>query len=332
MPRSPLNRDSPAAARPLIVRLRNYVGDVVLSVPALQRLDDAGYSLHLVGKPWAGDLLRSYGWSFSIIPKRISDRVALLRELRRNLQALDPTWSHRINALTFVTSFSSALDLRLAGFRAAGYATEARAWLLRSHRPLQNELHALDLYWHLAELIDTRSSVAPYSASFVPHSSHEEECRSRKIGSAIVNPYVVLVPYPGGEIDGVSKKWSEFRAVVEPLRARGLRLVMAPSDSEIEFTRTHYPEAISLPGLSLGAYAALMRDAALTISNDTGPGHLAASVGGHLLSVLGPTKPSQWGARGARVTIMQGAGTWPRTDQVIQQMLELLDSRLPPAH
>ena len=39
--------------RPLIVRLRNWVGDVILGVPALQLLQSQGYELHLVGKGWA---------------------------------------------------------------------------------------------------------------------------------------------------------------------------------------------------------------------------------------------------------------------------------------
>ena len=47
----------PAQRRPLIVRLRNWVGDVTLGVPLLQRLADEGYELHLVGKGWARDLL-----------------------------------------------------------------------------------------------------------------------------------------------------------------------------------------------------------------------------------------------------------------------------------
>ena len=47
---------------PLAVRLRNFVGDVVLSVPTLQRLSDAGFALHLVGKGWARPLLEGFGW------------------------------------------------------------------------------------------------------------------------------------------------------------------------------------------------------------------------------------------------------------------------------
>ena len=44
--------------RPLIVRLRNWVGDVILGVPALKLLASHGYQLQLIGKGWAPALLQ----------------------------------------------------------------------------------------------------------------------------------------------------------------------------------------------------------------------------------------------------------------------------------
>jgi heptosyltransferase-2 len=66
----------------------------------------------------------------------------------------------------------------------------------------------------------------------------------------------------------------------------------------------------------LGTYAALMADAALMISNDTGPGHMAAAVGAPLVSVLGPTDPEQWRAWGPSVHLLGGRGRWPTRDEV----------------
>jgi hypothetical protein len=43
--------------RPLIVRLCNMVGDVVLGVLALKLLEQHGYDLHLYGKAWAPNFL-----------------------------------------------------------------------------------------------------------------------------------------------------------------------------------------------------------------------------------------------------------------------------------
>jgi heptosyltransferase II len=303
---------------------------VVLSIPALEKLQSCGYELHLIGKPWVKDLLAAYDWSTEVYPAGLHERVALYRRLRRELRLKDPSFERRTNALTFVTAFSSALDMRLAGLKTAGYATEARTWLLHRRVPYDSSQHALDLYWRVAELVHGERTPTPMAACLRVHAKHVTEKMQRLAHAKVLGSYVVLVPYPGGEIDGVSKKWSEFRSVVAPLLARGVSIVMAPSESEVVFARQHYPEAVCLPNLSLGAYAALLRDAALTISNDTGPGHMAASVGGKLLSILGPTRQSQWGARGSDVTILQNGSAWPEKDEVTRTMHSLLDEATVP--
>src|ERR1700676_2187401 len=64
-PMSPVERaqvPGTTARTALVVRLCNWVGEVVLSLPALQRLAAAGYDLHLVGKRWAPALLEGSGW------------------------------------------------------------------------------------------------------------------------------------------------------------------------------------------------------------------------------------------------------------------------------
>lgn len=313
-----------SARKPLIVRLRNYIGDVVLSIPTLEKLTQCGYELHLLGKPWARDLLAAYGWTAYTYPTSFLERITFMRTLRRVLVSSDSGFERRVNALTFVTAFSSALEMRVAGLRAAGYATESRGWLLHKRRPLPKQQHALDLYWAAGAMVHGDLSPPPKSATLNVHPKQEREVIDRLAHAGVTAPYVVLVPYPGGSIHGVSKKWNEFRSVVKPLQNLGYHLVMAPSASEEEFARAYYPEAIALPRLSLGAYAALLQHAALTIANDTGPGHMAASVGGRLLSILGPTPQEEWGARGERVVIVQGSGTWPTVQVVLDQMHRML--------
>ena len=77
--------------------------------------------------------------------------------------------------------------------------------------------------------------------------------------------------------------------------------------------------------MDLGAYAALMEQAALVVSNDTGPGHLAAAVGVPLLSVLGPTVPGHWGAWGPSVHIERRWPGWPAADAILQRTHALLE-------
>ena len=40
----------------LFVRLPNHVGDAVMTMPALNLLEAAGFKLYLIGKPFVGEL------------------------------------------------------------------------------------------------------------------------------------------------------------------------------------------------------------------------------------------------------------------------------------
>ncbi|MFM8768052.1 MAG: glycosyltransferase family 9 protein, partial [Rubrivivax sp.] len=122
---------SAALQKPLVVRLRNWVGDVVLSVPTLQRLQASGFELHLVGKGWAGDLLAGFGWQVHKLPARHFERLGQLQQLRRALSSA----GRRPVGLAFPYSFSSALEMRLAGLRPTGFAYEGRSLLL--HRAVR---------------------------------------------------------------------------------------------------------------------------------------------------------------------------------------------------
>ena len=80
-------------------------------------------------------------------------RVRLLRRMRRDAIAADPGFDRRINAVAFPYSFSSALDMRLAGLRAIGHAREARGWLLARSVPRPEQRHELEVYWHLGSAL-----------------------------------------------------------------------------------------------------------------------------------------------------------------------------------
>jgi len=122
--------------RPLVVRLRHWIGDAVLGVPALRLLESAGHELVLVGKPWAGALLAGEGWKVEKLAGGTRERIAQLRALRRAARERDPGFDRRLNAVVFPFSFGSALEARLAGLRAMGYAYEGRSLLLARALPL----------------------------------------------------------------------------------------------------------------------------------------------------------------------------------------------------
>lgn len=310
--------------QPLIIRLRNWVGDVTLGLPLLQRLDDAGYALTLIGKPWARDLLAGHAWPVHRLAGSLRERVRQLRDLRRSMGGA----GGRIDAMSLPYSFSSALEMRLAGLRAIGYAHEGRGLLLARSVPRPPRLrHEMAIYWHLGSVLLGDDAPAPPQAALRLAPEHLEQAAAlRRVHALDAGRYIVICPFAGGTFDKIDKCWPGFADFArQRLPSLGGTIVICPGPGGEEgIAARDFAGCLSLGGLGLGAYAALLRDAALVISNDTGPGHLAASVGAPLLSVLGPTDPAQWGARGPRVRIVQGAPGWPSEGEVLRAAQALL--------
>ena len=325
-------RDYPAMtspARPLIVRLRNWVGDVTLSLPTLQRLADAGFTLQLVAKGWARDLLAGHGWPVHVLAPTLRGRVAQLRALRQQALRVDPGFDARLNAVAFPFSLSSALEMRLAGLRAIGHAHEGRGFLLAKsvRRPTagQSGRHELEVYWHLGSALLGADAPLPAQISLKCLPEQHAQAASLLAGHGINDGFIVICPFAGGTFSGRDKTWPDFAAfVAKDLADLGRAIVVCPGPGEAEVAARDFGAATLMSDVGLGVYAALLSRAALMISNDTGPGHIAAAVGAPLLSVLGPTDPLQWRAWGPSVRIVQGEQGWPGRAEVLAAAKSML--------
>jgi heptosyltransferase-2 len=332
---------SDLAPRPLTVRLRNWVGDVTLSLPLLQRLSNAGYALQLVGKPWARDLLAGHGWPVHVLPKTWRERVALHRHLRH--EGLQQTGAHRswrkrtawpdhphadrrIDALCLPDSFSSALEFRLAGLHALGHAWESRSWLLGRAVPRQRQVHEFKVYWELGNQLLGQAAALPHSLGLQPSPQHLAQAQALRLQHGISAGCIVICPFAGGTWNQQDKTWPDFPALAaQGLPRLGRAVVLCPGPGEEDEAVTHFPHCHVLSGVDLGTYAALLQDAALMISNDTGPGHMAAAVGTPLVSVMGPSDAALWRAWGPEVTVVQGPQGWPSVDAVMRAASSALD-------
>jgi ADP-heptose:LPS heptosyltransferase len=315
----------PSPPRPLIVRLRNWVGDVTLGVPTLQRLADSGHALQLVGKAWARELLAGHGWPVHALPKTLRERVQQLRELRQAALAVDPDLGRRINAVCFPYSFSSALEFRLAGLRALGHAYEGRSLLLARAAPRPRGVHELEVYWDLGNVLLDQSRPPPAAIGLRVSPAHREQAAALRSAHGIESGCIVICPFAGGTWDKQDKTWPAFADfVAQDLPAFGRSVVVCPGPGEEAIAREHFACARLLPNVGLGTYAALLQDAALMVSNDTGPGHMAAAVGTPLISVLGPSDPALWRAWGPNVQVLRGPGTWPDRPAVAQAVARAL--------
>jgi heptosyltransferase II len=305
---------SPQAPRRLIVRLRNWVGDVTLGLPMLQRLADNGFDLHLVGKAWARDLLAGHGWPVHVLPKTLRERVALLRRLRAAAVAADPGFARRINSLCLPYSFSSAVDFRLSGLHALGHAYEGRSLLLGQAAPRLPGVHELRVYWNLGDVLLGHFVEPPTTIGLRVSEAHRLQAQARLTSHGIAPGYVVVCPFAGGTWSGHDKTWPAFASFVKDrLAPFGRAVLVCPGPGEEDIAQQQFGTATVLKNVNLGVYAALLKTAALMVSNDTGPGHIAAAVGTPLISVLGPSDPALWRAWGPNVQLLQGAVGAQRT-------------------
>ncbi len=300
----------------LVVRLPNWVGDVCMALPALTALADRGIELQLIGKGWAGDLLAGYGWPVTRLPSGLGPAAGTIRALGIP------------RGLLLTNSFGSALQFRLAGVRAVGFRRECRSLLLGRGVPRQAGGHEVAAFWRLATEVAVWLALPPLPAE--PPTSlglrltddHRTAARTALHQANVHSPYIVLCPLAVGTINGKSKVWPSFPPLARILTERGMTLVACPGPGEEAASAEALPGVRQLPGLGLGAYAAICAGALHTIANDSGPMHLAAAVNAPVLGVFGITDAQRtrpWAAQGHT---LGGADGWPTATAVSVAVLD----------
>jgi heptosyltransferase I len=129
-----------------------------------------------------------------------------------------------------------------------------------------------------------------------PHASVETTAAIETAGGS--SKYAVLNPGAAWP----NKRWppERFGALAAALRDRtGLRslITWGPSERELANAVVSASEgaATAAPATSVSDLAVLMREAALVVSGDTGPLHIAAAMGTPLVGLYGPTWPERNG-------------------------------------
>jgi heptosyltransferase-2 len=307
--RSTASSSSPKGV--LLVRLCNWVGEVVLSLPALRRLEAAGYELHLYGKGWAPALLEGTGWPVTVRSGGLKEAAAQLRRLRLSLEGTGL-------ALLMPNSLSSALEMRLAGFLPSGFAREGRSLLLRNAYSLPSFHHAAESYWHLAGCFLGADEPFPATLEWTPSDAQRAQALAL-LAQYGLDPqsFVMLCPFSGPDDRENRKVWPGFKELGRSLDAAGVPVVVCPGPSEEAAAATLLPRAICLAGVNLGVYGALFELSRCVVANDTGPGHLAAAADARLISLYGPRSVAAWTPIGAQVRLFHDASKWPSVNSIL---------------
>lgn len=287
------------------------LGDIVHALPAVAALRARYPQAHiawLVKRQWAGIVERAEGvdqvWPVEGGIAGWLSQVSALRaaafDLVVDLQGL----------------FRSAAMARLTGCSTrVGFANGREGSpLLYTTRVLVPalDMHAVDRYLLVAEALG--APVRPVPPVRFRIRAEDEEAVNR-----LLSPHG-LVPGGGWIAMNVSARWptkrwplERFAVVADGLQREGAgRVVLIGGPDE----RT---DAASLKALmqtapvdltgqtSPGLLPALLESAALLVTNDSGPMHVAAAVGTPVVAVFGPTSPVRTGPYGAGHAVLTHA-------------------------
>lgn len=288
-----------ASVRRLVVFAPNWLGDAIMSLPAIADLRRSmpERSVAVAARPTIAPL-------FGLVPG--IDQVVAIEK-----QGWDasPALSSFEAALLLPNSFHVALVAARAGIPERwGYRTDWRRPLLtRAIDPPAGQ-HQVDYYQQLTCALGFPSGPAEPRIVLSPELS---EAGARALTSAGWDGRTPLVAMAPGTAYGTARRWPapSFAGLARSLADDGIRSVLvgsqadAPIGQEIEASAGGAP-MLNLMGTDLPTLAATLSSCRALVSNDSGAMHLGAALGVSVTAVFGPTDERLTGPRGDRHTVL----------------------------
>ena len=275
------------------------------------------------------------------------DRVHVLRSDPAGwISAIPALRRERFDAaLDFQGLVKSALLARLSGARrTVGFAKSALrepvGGMFYSETVLPNDAgHVIAKNLSLLSALNVRQPAEPSFRFASKTSAAEQQVRLRTGGRfAIVNPGAA---WP-------NKRWppERFGALAADIQRRhGLAsiVIWGPGERELaeKVVATSGGAASLAPPTSIADLFALSATAALMVSGDTGPMHIAAASGTPIVGLFGPTDPRRngpWSARDVSVSRFPACGChhqrrctqarWCLEDVPVEEVASAVDRRL----
>lgn len=278
----------------ILVRVPNWLGDAVMSIPALQavraRYPDA--HIAILARPWVADLYLREPFADEVIVlpgDRLPARLRFATSLRD--RGFDM-------AILFQNAFEAALLAFAAGIPVRiGYARDARSWLL-THPiavPGKGDIPAHERFYYL-ELL-RRAAIIPELPVQAPVRLTREPSETRWIG---VSP---------GAAYGTAKRWLPERfaqAAAELAQEVGLAVAVfgAPGERDVceqvaEGVRRLGATVHNFAGrTSVAEFVKLVTQCRLFLTNDSGAMHVASALGVPTVAIFGATNPEATGPAG----------------------------------
>lgn len=294
---------NPHKIKRIVVRAPTWVGDAVMSLPALHELRRIFPEAHIAvaAPPGTADIFIDSG---SVNEVMVQSRGGLLSQFSQAGE-----WRRRQFdlAVIFQNSFGSAavasrgrVPIRI------GYATDRRGFLLTHPLPVpewKDQRHESFYYLNIvAELERLRlgtSTVNTTEPQFALHVSEQRKEKARQLLAEnlanLTKPLALLCP---GSINSRAKRWppERYAALADQLAQAGLTVTLIGSPGELPVSEEVAAHAESSPLMLTGKTTvaeavALISIADVLITNDTGPAHIGAALKTRTIVIFGPTNP-----------------------------------------
>lgn len=294
----------------------NWIGDVIFSTPVFRSLKEKYPEARVVcmGIPGVVPVLKACPYVDDIIvydekgkDRWLWNKVRLIFKLRRY---------HFDIAFLLHRSWTRAFLVYLAGVKIRiGYDLKDLGRLLTQKVELpQDDVHRSDYYLNIIEsygiLVNNRLT------EIVPSDLGRRRLQDLLLKEGILPEEFLVVVNTGGNWD--LKRWPKesFSVLIEKIITDlGIKVVIpgASKDQDLahEIKEHLDVEPVVLAGRTdLDQMFALMERADLVISSDSGPLHIASSVGTTTISIFGPTRPEITGprGRGKSIVLMKDVG------------------------
>jgi lipopolysaccharide heptosyltransferase II len=288
----------------ILIRSSNWLGDAVMSVPAVRAIKNGRPDTHITV---AAPAKIASMWKLvpevdTIIPLSGNSLVAAARSLRRQ-SSFDA-------AILFPNSLRVALESWLSGIpRRVGYRGHSRSWLLNQiipepRRPGPLE-HQSSRYLHIARDCGAETSNIEHRTPNIATASIHQR-------SPIDDSPIRIGLSPGAEY-GPAKRWlpERFAEAAAAVTARSpvqWILFGKKNDAPIgeQITSALGDSCVNRIGqTTLEQLIDELRQCRLLLTNDTGTMHLAALLGVPTVAIFGSTEPRLTGPLGDRHIVLR---------------------------
>jgi heptosyltransferase-2 len=281
----------PPEARRIAVIAPSWVGDAVMATPVLRamKVHRPAARLMVLARPALAPLLQGLSWidELGVVDMRGAlgaiAAARVLRGVRSEAIVLLPN-SFRSGAAAWLSRAPRRIGYRRDG-RGPLLTHGLRAARSTSPLPTRDDYLRLGEFALGAAIPDHRMELAVTA---------EELAEADRLLAGVARPFVLL--NPGGVKP--AKRWpaARFAEVADALaRTHGMAAAVTGSPDERPVTAAVSAAArgsvidLAARGISLGSLKGVIRRAALLVTNDTGPRHIAAALGTPVISLFGPT-------------------------------------------